>query len=165
MYHIFLVSDLTSTPNHTPNIAVWLKSDHERPAYLTDILEVLGTALLFTLWIVLLPWQYHHLRTLFWLGTGVCSLGNVPSRKYNDGAPDDSTEIYVLEEGAWGNFARGAVLALRQRGHKLSKVHHFHATPHLIFAILDHCKYLWNCELLPWCNGNYVFVSKFCRAL
>lgn len=117
----------------------------------TSILEVLGTALVFNLWVFffvenIITWGF------FWLGIGACSLGKVPSRKYNDGAPDDNTEIYVLEEGAWGNFARGAVLALKQRGHKLSKVCHFHETSHLVFAILDHCKYLWNCELLPQCN-------------
>lgn len=51
-----------------------------------------------------------------------CSLDDVPARKYSDGAPDKSAESYSKEEGAWGNFSRGAVLALQKKGYKLSQV-------------------------------------------
>lgn len=51
-----------------------------------------------------------------------CSLDNVPPRKYNHGASNGSTEFYHVEQGAWGNFSRGAVLALQKKGYKLSQV-------------------------------------------
>lgn len=51
-----------------------------------------------------------------------CSLDSVPPKKYNDGASNIKTDEYSMEEGAWGNFSRGAVLALQKKGYKLSQV-------------------------------------------
>ncbi|XP_024361591.1 galacturonokinase isoform X3 [Physcomitrium patens] len=49
------------------------------------------------------------------------SLDSVPPKKYNDGASNIKTDEYSMEEGAWGNFSRGAVLALQKKGYKLSQ--------------------------------------------
>ena len=46
-----------------------------------------------------------------------CSLDSVPARKYNDGS-----ENHHMEQGAWGNFSRGAAIALQKKGYKLSQV-------------------------------------------
>ncbi len=49
-----------------------------------------------------------------------CSIDNVPPRKFSDDSKNKNAESY--EEGAWGNYARGAVLALQKRGYNLTQV-------------------------------------------
>lgn len=49
-----------------------------------------------------------------------CSIDNVPPRKFSDDSKNKNAESY--EEGAWGNYARGAVLALQKRGYNLTEV-------------------------------------------
>ncbi|KAG0562854.1 hypothetical protein KC19_9G176600 [Ceratodon purpureus] len=44
------------------------------------------------------------------------SLDSVPARKYND-----DSENHHMEQGAWGNFSRGAAIALQKKGYKLSQ--------------------------------------------
>jgi galacturonokinase len=48
-----------------------------------------------------------------------CSIDNVPPRKFSDDSKNKNAESY--EEGAWGNYARGAVLALQKRGYNLTQ--------------------------------------------
>ncbi|CAK9215509.1 unnamed protein product [Sphagnum troendelagicum] len=52
-------------------------------------------------------------------GEVLFSIDNVPPRKFSDDSKNKNAESY--EEGAWGNYARGAVLALQKRGYNLTQ--------------------------------------------
>ncbi|CAM6043116.1 unnamed protein product [Sphagnum compactum] len=52
-------------------------------------------------------------------GEVLFSIDNVPPRKFSDNSKNKNAESY--EEGAWGNYARGAVLALQKRGYNLTQ--------------------------------------------